>query len=62
MIPTKNNSNSKFLNSKVDFWREPDAVNRFADVMLAPNQKAQYLKFFAENGIQHELLIPDVEK
>lgn len=50
------------LGDELDFWREPDAVNRFADVMLAPAQKAQYLKLFGENGISHELLIPDVEK
>ena len=46
----------------VDFWREPDQVNRNADIMLAPEKKAQMLKLFAEYGIQAEVMVPDVEK
>lgn len=46
----------------VDFWREPDQINRFADVMLRPDNKDKILKFFDDNLIAYNLIISDVEK
>lgn len=52
----------KLQDDEVDFWREPDQVNRFADIRLTPANKERVLQYFNDNGIQYELIIPDVEK
>lgn len=46
----------------VDFWREADQVNRIADVRLTPENKRKVLKYFNDNAIPYELMVPDVEK
>lgn len=46
----------------VDFWREADAVNRIADVMIAPDAKESVLQKLADFGIKYEVMIADVEQ
>lgn len=46
----------------VDFWREADAINRLADVMIAPAAKDAVLKKFDDFGIKYEIMIADVEQ
>ncbi|XP_053971893.1 zinc carboxypeptidase-like [Hylaeus volcanicus] len=49
------------LSDSFSFWKEPTAVNGFADVMVAPHKTHDFTEMMDNLGVKYETFIPDVQ-
>lgn len=49
-------------NPEVDFWTESRRINKAVDLMIAPLFQAEFEEQLAKQGIQHSVIINDVEE
>lgn len=49
-----------YLNKQIDFWRRPDQINRFADLMITPNNSQRVMQYLSSRNIGYEILIDNV--
>ncbi|KAH9529095.1 hypothetical protein DERF_003002 [Dermatophagoides farinae] len=48
------------LEDDIDFWRRPDQINRFADLMITPNNSQRVMHYLSSRNIAYEILINNV--
>ncbi|OTF76498.1 organic cation transporter protein-like protein [Euroglyphus maynei] len=48
------------LEDDIDFWRRPDQINRFADLMITPNNSQHVIHYLSIRNIDYEILIDNV--
>nr|XP_027199287.1 carboxypeptidase B-like [Dermatophagoides pteronyssinus] len=48
------------IEDDIDFWRRPDQINRFADLMITPNNSQRVMQYLSSRNIGYEILIDNV--
>lgn len=48
------------MGQQIDFWRRPDQINRFADLMITPNNSQRVMHYLSSRNIAYEILINNV--
>lgn len=50
------------VNESIDFWEQISRKGKPSRIMVAPDTQIQFETFLKENGIDHELIIDNVER